>query len=85
LGVTAPMGAGQLRASYSTYQNNTTKAESKQTAFGYVHNLSKRTRTYATYSRVGNSNGAAAAFIGQPIGVANKPSTGIDIGMNHSF
>ncbi|MFM8692756.1 MAG: porin [Limnohabitans sp.] len=84
LGVTAPMGAGQLRASYSTYQNNTTNAESKQTAFGYVHNLSKRTRAYATYARVGNSNGAAVA-LGGATGVANKPSTGIDIGMNHSF
>lgn len=84
LGVTAPMGAGLLRASYSTYQNNTTKAESKQTAFGYVHNLSKRTRAYATYSRVGNSNGAAAA-LGGSTGVANKASTGIDIGMTHAF
>jgi predicted porin len=84
LGLTAPMGAGLLRASYSTYENNTTKAESKQTAIGYVHNLSKRTRAYATYARVGNSGGAAAS-LGGATGVANKSSTGLDIGMTHSF
>jgi predicted porin len=84
LGVTAPMGAGLLRASYSTYQNNSTNAEVKQTSFGYVHSLSKRTRAYATYSRVGNSNGAAAALNGAT-GVANKASSGIDIGMTHAF
>jgi predicted porin len=84
LGLTAPVGAGLLRASYSTYENNTTKAESKQTAIGYVHNLSKRTRAYATYARVGNSGGAAAS-LGGATGVANKSSTGIDIGMTHSF
>jgi predicted porin len=84
LGVTAPMGAGLLRASYSTYENNSTRAEVKQTAFGYIHNLSKRTRAYATYSRVNNSNGASAA-LGSVTGVANKPSSGIDIGMTHAF
>jgi len=84
LGVTAPMGAGLLRASFSAYENNTTKAESKQTAIGYVHNLSKRTRAYATYARVGNSGGAAAS-LGGATGVANKSSTGLDIGMTHSF
>ena len=84
LGLTAPVGAGLLRASYSTYENNTSKAESKQTAIGYVHNLSKRTRAYATYARVGNSGGAAAS-LGGATGVANKSSTGLDIGMTHSF
>ena len=84
LGLTAPMGAGLLRASYSTYENNTSKAESKQTAIGYVHNLSKRTRAYATYARVSNSGGAAAS-LGGATGIANKGSTGLDIGMTHSF
>jgi len=84
LGATVPMGAGLLRASYSTYQNKSTSAESKQTAFGYVHSLSKRTRAYATYARVGNSNGAAVA-LGGASGVANKASSGIDIGVTHAF
>jgi len=84
LGVTAPVGAGLIRASYSTYENNSTKAEAKQTAVGYVHNLSKRTRAYATYSRISNSGGSTAA-LGSVTGVANKASSGVDIGMTHSF
>ena len=84
LGVTAPVGAGLLRASYSTYENKATKAESKQTAVGYVHNLSKRTRAYATYARVTNSGGANIA-LGGATGKANASSTGFDIGMTHSF
>ena len=84
LGLTAPMGAGLLRASYSTYENNTSKAESKQTAIGYVHNLSKRTRAYATYASVSNSGGASIA-LGGATGIANKSSTAFDIGMTHSF
>ena len=84
VGVTAPMGAGLVRASYSTYENKATTAETKQIAVGYVHNLSKRTRAYVTYASVDNSNGAAAA-LGGATGVANKGSTGFDIGMTHAF
>jgi predicted porin len=84
LGVTAPMGAGLVRASYSTYENKATTADSKQIAVGYVHNLSKRTRAYATYANVKNSNGANAV-LGGATAVANKASSGFDIGMTHSF
>ncbi|WP_396431725.1 porin [Limnohabitans sp.] len=82
LGVAAPMGAGLIRASYSTYETGT--AESKQTAIGYVHSLSKRTRAYVTYANVSNSGGAKAA-LGGATGVADKSSSGFDIGMTHSF
>jgi predicted porin len=84
LGVTAPVGAGLVRASYSTYENKASKAETSQFAVGYVHNLSKRTRAYVTYSSLDNSNGSAAA-LGGATGVANKGSTGFDIGMTHAF
>ena len=84
VGVTAPMGAGLVRASYSTYENKATTADSKQIAVGYVHNLSKRTRAYVTYASVDNANGAAVA-LGGATGVANKASSGFDIGMTHSF
>jgi predicted porin len=72
LGVTVPVGAGLIRASYSAvkYKNgapvtfnffNTTtnNARANQFAIGYVHNLSKRTALYATIARVSNKNGAA--------------------------
>jgi len=89
LGVTAPMGDGLVRASYSTYKNGSSNtalanAESKQVAIGYVHNLSKRTRAYVTYANVNNAGGASAA-LGGATGVANKASSGFDIGMTHAF
>jgi predicted porin len=70
LGVTVPVGAGLIRASYShvkydynlpfdplAVNNNDPKAN--KLAIGYVHNLSKRTALYATIARVSNKNGAA--------------------------
>jgi predicted porin len=70
LGVTVPVGAGLIRASYSAvkYKNgapqtldffNTTdrNARANQFAIGYVHNLSKRTALYATLSRINIKNG----------------------------
>jgi predicted porin len=69
LGVTVPVGAGLIRASYShvkydynlpfdpfAVNNNDPKAN--KLAIGYVHNLSKRTALYATIARVSNKNGA---------------------------
>ena len=79
LGVTVPVGAGLIRASYSAVkyktgnatndlffndQNNNPKAN--KLALGYVHNLSKRTALYATIARVSNKNGAALSVGGQP-------------------
>ena len=84
LGVTAPVGAGLVRASFSTYENINTTAATDQFAIGYVHNLSKRTRAYVTYANVKNGGGAAVA-LGGATGVANKASSGFDIGMTHAF
>jgi predicted porin len=70
LGVTVPVGAGLIRASYSfvKYKNgaqpvfnffntNDGNAKANQFAIGYVHNLSKRTALYATLSRINIKNG----------------------------
>ncbi|MGJ7612385.1 MULTISPECIES: porin [unclassified Variovorax] len=71
LGVTVPVGAGLIRASWShvKYDNNTINTnpfvvntpdpKANQIALGYVHNLSKRTALYATIARISNKNGAA--------------------------
>jgi predicted porin len=73
LGVTVPVGAGLIRASYSSvkYDENLTvnpltpfavlpeDKKANKLAIGYVHNLSKRTALYATVARVSNKNGAA--------------------------
>ena len=72
LGVTVPVGAGLIRASYSRvkYDENLVAnpltpfavlpedKKANKLAIGYVHNLSKRTALYATIARVSNKNNA---------------------------
>ncbi len=73
IGVTVPVGAGLIRASYASvkYKNGAAAiwspanawfgesrdAKANQFALGYVHNLSKRTALYATVSRIRIKNG----------------------------
>ncbi|SCX53975.1 porin [Variovorax sp. EL159] len=66
LGASVPVGAGLIRASYSTVRYHEgalgITGESPRVnkfALGYVHNLSKRTALYATVARVNNRNDAA--------------------------
>ena len=89
VGVLVPLGAGQIRASYSTYKANDASvgigdAKAKKIALGYVHNLSKRTALYTTFARVTNSGGSAQALNGA-VTSANGRSTGYDFGVRHSF
>ena len=82
VGITAPVGAGEVRAAFSTYKIDAVKAN--KIAVGYVHNLSKRTAAYATLARVSNSGGATQALNGSATS-ANGSSTGYDFGIRHSF
>ena len=95
IGALVPVGAGEVRASYSEYRFDLNVAglsepRARKFALGYVHNLSKRTAVYATIARVRNSDGFAggpqlplsAAAYGT---AANGSSTGYDIGIRHSF
>jgi len=100
LGVTVPVGAGLIRASYShvKYDFNdpvvlfapaVADPKANKLALGYVHNLSKRTALYATIARVSNKNGASLT-VGGPAFIANgvftpKTSTGYDFGIRHAF
>ncbi|KQW65017.1 porin [Variovorax sp. Root411] len=99
LGVTVPVGAGQIRASYSAVKYKTEdnlffnepNPKANKLALGYVHNLSKRTALYATIARVSNKNGAdlrvsdnSPAFISNGV-FTPKTSTGYDFGIRHSF
>jgi predicted porin len=66
IGATVPVGAGMIRASYSTVRYNEGAAgitgedpRANKFAIGYVHNLSKRTALYATVARVNNRNDSA--------------------------
>lgn len=85
LGVTAPMGALTLKASYVARKIEGEKM-GNQVAFGGVYDLSKRTSLYATYSVLKNEEGsglnvgsaAASDFTG-------LKSKGFEAGVKHSF
>jgi predicted porin len=80
-----PVGAGEIRAAYSRYETDAAgNPESKKIALGYVHNLSKRTAVYTTWARVRNSGGAAQALNGSATCI-NTSSSGLDLGVRHSF
>lgn len=89
IGGNVPVGAGEIRASWSQYKVDVAGGDPKATkiALGYVHNLSKRTALYATIARVKNDNGSAIVLGGPATmaGVGNFSSTGYDLGIRHSF
>lgn len=89
LGATMPLGSGSLRASYTNIDANTAAeavtGDAKQFAIGYVHDLSKRTALYGTYSRISNEGKAAFAVAGSPTVAAGKDSSGFEVGVRHSF
>ena len=85
IGTLIPLGAGQIRAAYSTYKTDAAGGpKAKKIALGYVHNLSKRTALYTTFARVTNSGGANSSLNGAVTSV-NGRSTGYDFGVRHSF
>ncbi|HZW13499.1 MAG TPA: porin, partial [Noviherbaspirillum sp.] len=52
LGVSAPVGAGEVRASFMRSDDRLdANADVDQYSVGYVHNLSKRTNVYTSYAR----------------------------------
>ena len=94
LGVTAPVGAGEVRASYNHHRltglGDTLKAD--QFSLGYVHNLSKRTALYGTYAYIknkdNNGDGMAMQLNGAMAGAGLKDSGaqhGFQVGVRHAF
>jgi predicted porin len=98
IGVHVPVGAGKIRASvgkanssgsYKTSATVTTAVDgddSTQFGLGYVHDLSKRTQLYTTYSQIKNKNNAnlKVASFGTTTAKGDK-SSGLEFGIKHSF
>ena len=79
------VGAGEIKSMYSQYGTDAAgQPETKKLSLGYVHNLSKRTAVYGHYARVSNSGGATTALNGATT-AANQSSSGVDVGVRHSF
>lgn len=84
LGTLVPVGAGEIRASYSVSEQDGTADEATKLALGYVHNLSKRTAVYTTVARIKNE-GAYNFSLNGAVGPAGSNYTGVDLGVRHSF
>ena len=87
IGVSVPMGAAELKASYNNANGNGNN-DANQVALGAVYNLSKRTAVYGTYARISNkgaSNYSVGAFAGQAAVTAGGSSSGFEAGIRHSF
>ena len=85
LGVTAPMGAATLKASYVARKLGSAKV-GNQIALGALYDLSKRTTVYAAYSVLTNEAGygmnVGSAAASDFTGVKSK---GFEAGVKHNF
>jgi predicted porin len=89
IGTLVPVGAGEIRASYTRGKGDDDFIRGDQIAVGYVHNLSKRTAVYTTFSRVNNKE---TALLNYTNGIAvtsgafsGGNARGFDLGIRHSF
>lgn len=73
LGVSAPVGAGEVRASFLRSDDRLANADVDQYGLGYVHNLSKRTNVYTSYARQNDKS------------VANVDNNVFNVGVQHKF
>ena len=89
VGLTAPAGPGEIRATYGSYKRKENLAagdkQADKFAVGYVYNLSKRTAIYTTVALLKNKNGAGQVLNGSLLSNANDRSSGFDIGLRHAF
>lgn len=92
LGVSIPVGVGQIKASY--VHKDARNADASSLGVGYWHSLSKRTMLFANVARLSNK-GLAAYRMGPALAeqgalgpngpVAGQNATAINIGMMHTF
>jgi len=86
LGMVMTFGATDLRVSYNKYNIKNSSNDGQQFAIGPVYNMSRRTALYATYALMDNQ-GTNTNFVtgGRPAFTAGGKTTGIDMGIRHSF
>jgi predicted porin len=87
IGLTAPVGPGEIRAAFSTYKTDALGTpKTNKFAVGYTYNVSKRTAVYTTFAHVSNKGGATQTLNGSAFTTTvNGSSNGLDIGLRHSF
>lgn len=96
IGVTAPIGAGEIKAAYTWGSSTNNQLDGNMISLGYVYNLSKRTALYTTGSYISNSGATTSATSPGRVysyrldGTSPAPQIGgntwgLDFGVKHSF
>ena len=87
IGATMPLGAGELKGSYTFSNTDYDLLDGSMFAIGYVYNLSKRTALYTTASFIDNKGKAGVYTIGSgtPSPGNNGNQMGFDFGVKHTF
>ncbi len=81
LGVSAPIGAGTVLASYIQHKDKLAdQSDAKQWALGYTYSLSKRTNLYTSYAKISND---AQGMIGTK--TAGASASTFNAGIRHKF
>jgi predicted porin len=79
------VGPGEVKFSLSEFGTDATnEPKTRKLAVGYVHYLSKRTALYTTVAKVRNYGGAATS-LNQSTTSPNGSSSGVDLGIRHTF
>lgn len=95
VGASVPMGLGVFKVAFASADRSggatgtgfANADDSRVLAAGYVHNLSKRSTLYTTYSRVTNKGAARSSVVyAPPAGMlGGQTSTGLEFGIRHTF
>ena len=89
LGVSAPVGAGEVKLQYALYDNKLIESKAHQLSLGYVHNLSKRTAVYGTVSYMDNKDDSNLGLAAKNLKTAGpgfgESQTGVQVGIRHAF
>ena len=89
LGVSAPVGAGEVKLQYALYDNKIIESKAHHISLGYVHNLSKRTAVYGTVSYMDNKDASKLNLSAKGLGTidarAGDSQTGYQVGIRHAF
>ncbi len=87
VGASIPFGVGEFKLSYTSANQNAGAGnnDGSQIGIGYVHNLSKRTALYATYSVVDNKGASVFYSNGRPTTTPGGNTTGAELGLRHLF
>ncbi len=90
LGVSAPVGAGEVKLQYALYDQKAIDSKAHQISLGYVHNLSKRTAVYGTVAFMDNKDVSNMGLSVKGLSNAGAPGagesqTGVQVGIRHAF